>query len=405
MDQQTILELVRRGRVKRSADDRGITGHLGQLDTIRQGAVARNGLMREGAEQGGGAVGGGLGAVGGGVAGAMGAVKGLNKISPPPATSAPITPPINSAHSALRMLQNFKAKPKGAMGLTAVASLLASLGGRALGGAGGRAAGRDSIPALPEHMNNPVDIYSAPQVAGTLAKQAALPSFLRTLGKGVGMMARNPLRTAAGATGAAGVGAVGGGHLNNAAQGTVGRTMNPMTWANPQSRQQVFDRSLGQYNEQAGQQHQDITSAYGRGDITEGDKLHGQMATGNFGGNNNVFSTNPRLWGLNPFAQGPASQAQAQVKDIQTGDQASYDRMVQYRKANETRMPPEALQKLDEQLAQMRRRIDTPLGANSTGQTPIGKRPPGSNLGYYTDPNAAYGRYEDVIRRGGGFSG
>lgn len=387
-----------RRRVKSGAEDHGIAAHLGRLETMRQGAVARNALLQEGATQGGGAVGGVGGALSGGAAGAVGAS---------------------------RMLGKTKMPVRGKLGIGTIISLLGALGGAVGGRKGGQAVGGYAVGKLPGHMESPVDVATAPQVTGTLAKmsgvnlnlvqarlkkQANAANLLRGGMKMFGQVAKTPFKRPLTTAAIGAGGAVGGGHMYNQAQNTVGRTANPFTWVNPQSHQDVFQRNLDQYNTMAGGQHKAIADAYGSGNFAKADQLQEQLQSGEFGGRNNVFSPNPRLWGLNPFSQGPAANPLGQALDIQGGDQGRLDRLQQYMQTHGASMPPAARQQLDAQMGQLRKRLAVKLPGGqaqpATGNAQfLGNRPPGANIAQWVDPNQAIDRYQALINQGGGFNG
>lgn len=125
-------------------------------------------------------------------------------------------------------------------------------------------------------------------------------------------------RAARTAAGVAGLG-VGGGHLYNDSQNTVGRSANPITWFNPQSEEDVFGRNMEQYKGKAEEMKSQILAARASGDNAGAEKLQAQYDSGNFGG------SNFQMFGLNPFATQDASAYRKRAMGIQTGIQSKYN--------------------------------------------------------------------------------
>lgn len=191
-------------------------------------------------------------------------------------------------------------------------------------------------------------------VAGNGQSQAGLGRKLALLG-GFG---------AAGTAGAAGAGTVGYGHLQNDAQDTVGRSFNPLTWLNPNSRQQVFSGNVDRANQMQGGMHNQIASALASGDFDTAQKLQGKMESGQF--NDNSWF-NPRMGGLNPFASGNAKSYADTARGIQGGDQGRFDAAQKYMTERGNQMPQEAKANLQKQMDELKGRLGTkiPWGGES----------------------------------------
>lgn len=123
----------------------------------------------------------------------------------------------------------------------------------------------------------------------------------------------------AGVTAGAGATAVGGGHLWNDSQNTVGRSLNPITWFNPQSEEDVFGRNMEQYKGQANGMKDQILAARANGDNAGAEKLQAQYDSGNFGG------SRWSLGGLNPFVSSNAGDYRKRATGIQAGIQGKYN--------------------------------------------------------------------------------
>ncbi len=161
------------------------------------------------------------------------------------------------------------------------------------------------------------------------------------------------------AAGAAGAGTIGYGHMQNAAENTVGRSINPLTWFDPQSEDQVFDRNRlkaqGMFDSHAKAQQEAIA----RGDFDAAGTMADQMQSGDFGRSGWLQRT------FNPFTSQESGKTYAdRARAFQAGDPAKIEKM----QANLKRFGP---QMSEQQRASMQQQIEA-LNKHKDMQIPFG---------------------------------
>lgn len=354
---QLVLALIKSAEGPVPTPD--LSGQMGQLEVLRQNVAGRNQLMREGAAAGGARAGG----TGGGVLGAGGGLMAALKA-------------LSGGRGSLRT----KAVGGG------ISSMLGALGGGMMGSNAGRRIGQSAVPDLPAVMKSPVNLQSTPGVIDHLAKAAAdadgiiarmmekQAAPLGALGRGLsGLMgagkavASRPF-TLPGAGGGRGLSAsrmattaglgggaaIGGQHMANAAQNTVGRSMNPFTWADPQNEQQVFDRNLGQANAMKSQHEGHLSNALASHDFEGAGRMQGELDTGNFGQSSRLGRI------FNPFTSQQSARSYADTaRGVQGADHGKYDQMKGNMDRWGSKMPGDSRQRLQSQMDELKKRYDT----------------------------------------------
>ena len=148
---------------------------------------------------------------------------------------------------------------------------------------------------------------------------------------------------AAGSTALVGAGTLGAGHLYNDSQNTVGRSLNPITWFNPQSEEDVFNRNMGVYKGQNDAMQGQMNEALSKGDMGKYRQLQAQWNQGDFG------ASRWSLGGLNPFVQSRAKGYQDRAMGIQKDLQGKYN--AEMGKVGPQAGDPELVKALEERLA------------------------------------------------------
>lgn len=402
--------------------DADLAGSMSALESLRQNAAMRHDVMSQGAASGGARVGG----LGGGLAGLLGggalAAKGL-------------------AGSKLHL--------RGKAGLGALASLLGGGVGGTAGASVGRAQGARAMPALPDAMTSPVTTQSAPAVSAYLAKQAGIGGFLGGLGgKALGGLGRAVTRPGpgpgafavsrqamrggvphsliSGATlpvprqfslgrtaataGGLGVGGAGAGltaaHANDAADNTVGMSMNPLTWGRGSlgrslgmsggpSEEDVYRQNQSGYTDAAKGIRGDMDSALAAGDHEKWQGLNAKFMSGDFGAATGANPLNWRMGGLNPFAAQKGRVYQDRMLGAQQGLQSKYDtemtkagprpgdqEMMSHLQDRLTRgdLLPEQANAMQSQLEALRKRLGQAPGTESDAAAAIKSRMTGAGM-------------------------
>ncbi len=157
--------------------------------------------------------------------------------------------------------------------------------------------------------------YTPPPAAAGAAKAAphAAPPASRGPGRSVG-------GRLAGLAAGGGLGTFGVGHLNNDAQDTVGRSINPLTWfGQPNTEEDVFRRNMGKFDEQSQGIKGEMDAALAANDMGKFNELSGKFQSGNFGGSR--FG----MGGLNPFASRTGGAYQQKALAQQKALQGKFD--------------------------------------------------------------------------------
>jgi hypothetical protein len=138
----------------------------------------------------------------------------------------------------------------------------------------------------------------------------------------------------------AGGGTVGYAHLSNNADNTVGRSMNPLTWSNPRSEEDVFRHNQAGYDAARSGIQSEMDAALAGGDMSKYNELNERFQRGDFGGpqnpglrlnNGQVEATgnwNPlrsRMFGLNPWAEQSGGEHQRRMLSAQSSLQGQYN--------------------------------------------------------------------------------
>jgi len=288
-----------------------IVGSMAKLEALRQNALMRNQIKSEGMLEGGRSAGRQAGTAVGGTAGAA---------------------------LIYKMLQS-AAKFKGGLGkgLTAATAIGSGTAlGRFNGNWMGGALANRALPKLPDHMQSPVTLGSAPQVSATLAKAAAdtmlisrmektasvglvkgLGAGLKWLGgKQVGGNQYSAMSAAKriGGTVVAPFGAtVGAAHLDNDAENTAGTSFNPLRWFSSseanrpkpelyQRRVDIYNNNNARYDAATKPLRDEMEKARLAGDTGKYAELEQKLQAGNFRGNTGYNPLNYHFWGLNPWS-------------------------------------------------------------------------------------------------------
>lgn len=207
------------------------------------------------------------------------------------------------------------------------------------------------------------------------------------------------------AAGAGGAGAIGYGHMQNSAENTVGKSWNPLTWTNPQSEDQVFnrnkDKAQGMFDERQTAQN----AAIDRGDFDAAESIGKEMETGEFG-RSNWLQRN-----LNPFQSQESGRAYAdRARGFQAGDQGKIEAMQANLKKWGPRMTPErraAMQAKIEELTK-HKAIQVPFGGapitpapSGGGNFPSQQSPGGIQHGAARPYDYRQHMYEAALQQGG----
>lgn len=200
-----------------------------------------------------------------------------------------------------------------------------------------------------------------------------------------------------------------GGHMFNNAATTEGTSLNPVTWANPQSRQGVFDNAMEQFKGQQRQGNQELDQSYLEHNnpsignafwrMTRGtpEQLHQQMSDQSYTGNSWF---NPSLGGLNPLANRSMAANTNQARGIQSRDESGLERMRSRLATRGSSMNPQVRSSMDQEISAMQQRINTRIpqaGGGSSGGgggngAPTGNwanhmQPTPQQLSYFLNPN------------------
>lgn len=207
----------------------------------------------------------------------------------------------------------------------------------------------------------------------------------------------------AGGAAALGLGGVAAGHMRNSALSHPGSSVfNPFTWGGGSTKQQAFDYNKHQYDAQSAAANTGIDRAMMRGEDRswgqsgndEADRLQGQLDNRSFDGNS---WWNPRLGGLNPFANGTMGQSQSAARGIQDSDRGQLERMRARMAQRSGQMSPDVQRAMDSRMNEMRGRVDQDWTQAPGGSTPNGS--PGApplfhqrpvspqELGHYLNPH------------------
>mgnify|MGYP005852290499 CR=1 FL=1 len=220
--------------------------------------------------------------------------------------------------------------------------------------------------------------------------------------------------------GAAAAGTFGGMHMYENAQMTEGRSWNPFTWYNPNSRQQVHENAFNRWKSLDNDINARIDDALLRGDLTKADALQQRLDSGSY------RTGGPGLFGLNPFASRSMQGYGDIIRDLYSLDQAQDQRIRQrMQQRNMTLDVDNGQDPLNTQLRSIRDRMSQarqiPGISSATLQPPIpigktrptfpghwqaGPRPgyPGQVYGYALNPYDfrrnpdSYNVWPDVIR-------
>lgn len=181
------------------------------------------------------------------------------------------------------------------------------------------------------------------------------------------------------ATGAVAVG-------NDNAQYTQGRQLsNPLTWGrgvinDGPSHQQAFDANKGKLDAGIATMKNRMADAAAAGDTARLQKLTGQLSTGQF---SNEPWYNPRLGGLNPFAERNMNHYAGGARAVQAGDPARIEQARAVLRDHSAGMADDVRKNLEKQIAETegRAKINLPWGPGA----PVQEAPkqPGAQPGNY----------------------
>lgn len=189
--------------------------------------------------------------------------------------------------------------------------------------------------------------------------------------------------TSLGAGGAA-AGAVATGDDN--AQYTQGRQLsNPLTWGrgiinDGPSHQQAFDANKTKLDAGIASMKNRMADAAAAGDTARLQKLTGQLSTGQF---NNEPWYNPRLGGLNPFAERNMNHYAGGARAVQAGDPARIEQARAVLKDHAASLTPEVKAHLEKTIAESEGRAKTNLPWGPPAPVQEAAKQPGAQPGNY----------------------